>query len=82
MCFKTRCGSIGISHFVLHKCKIKVIRKIHISKKRGKNVGSFCKKWEKSKDAFIIYNRATSRFEAHLVYKHTQNPDFLISNAR
>ena len=29
-----------------------------------------------------IYNRATSRFEAHLVYKHTQKPDFLISNAR
>ena len=40
MCFKTRCGSIGISHFALHKCKIKVTRKVHISEKRGKNVGS------------------------------------------
>ena len=28
------------------------------------------------------YNRTTSRFEAHLVYKHTQKPNFLISNAR
>ena len=28
------------------------------------------------------YNRTTSRFEAHLMYKHTQKPDFLISNAR
>ena len=27
-------------------------------------------------------NRNTSRFEAHLVYKHIQKPDFLISNAR
>ena len=27
-------------------------------------------------------NRATSRFEAHLVFKHPQKPDFLISNAR
>ena len=26
-------------------------------------------------------NRTTSRFEAHLVYKHTQKPNFLISNA-
>ena len=25
-----------------------------------------------------IMNRTTSRFEAHLVYKHTQNPDFLL----
>ena len=28
------------------------------------------------------YNRTTSRFEAHLVFKHTQKPDFLSSNAR
>ena len=27
------------------------------------------------------YNKTTSRFEAHLVYKHTPQPDFLISNA-
>ena len=27
-------------------------------------------------------NRTTSRFEAHLVYNHTQKPDFLISNTR
>ena len=74
MCFKTRCGSIGISHFVLkcyrkkfkciHKCRIKVTRKVHISEK------------------MLNANRTTSRFEAHLVFKHTQKPDFLISNAR
>ena len=28
------------------------------------------------------YNRTTSRLEPRLVYKHTQIPDFLISNAR
>ena len=27
-------------------------------------------------------NRITSRFEARLVYKHTQKPNFLISNTR
>ena len=27
-------------------------------------------------------NRTPSRFEPHLVYKHTQKPKFLISNAR
>ena len=68
--------------------------------KMGKNVGSLCTKWEKSKVAFIlkltlihmvtwqirilsyIYNRTTSHFEAHLIYKHTQKPIFLISNER
>ena len=28
------------------------------------------------------YNKTTSRFEARLVFKHTQKPNFLISNAR
>ena len=28
------------------------------------------------------FNTTPSRLEAHLVYKHTQKPDFLISNAR
>jgi hypothetical protein len=31
---------------------------------------------------FHLINRTTSRFEAHFVLKHTQKPDFLISNAR
>ena len=31
---------------------------------------------------FLYKNRSPSRLEAHLVYKHTQKPDFLISNAR
>ena len=30
---------------------------------------------------FLYKNRSPSRLEAHLVYKHTQKPDFLISNA-
>ena len=30
----------------------------------------------------ILFNRTPSRLEAHLIYKHTQKPDFLISNAR
>ena len=29
-----------------------------------------------------LINRTTSRFDARLEFKHTQNPDFLISNAR
>ena len=29
-----------------------------------------------------LTNRSTSRFEARLVYMHTQKPNFLISNAR
>ena len=103
MCFKTRCGSTGILHFKcrkkvtsIQKCRIKVTRKVHISEKSRKNVGSilyFLKK-EKKKDmvrknidnsylpCLFFKNRTTSRFEAHLVYKHTQKPNFLISNAR
>ena len=58
----------------------------------------FQKKGEKSKVTFIWLhtfspffsekllmqnaNRTTSRFKAHLVYKHTHKPGFLISNAR
>jgi hypothetical protein len=66
------------------------------SEKRGKNVGSlsyFLKKYVDSsldllktmgfaKTTFILSNRTTFRFEAHLILKHTQKPDFLISNAR
>ena len=33
------------------------------------------------KATFLLSNRTTSRFEAHLVFKHTQNPAFLISKA-
>jgi len=29
-----------------------------------------------------FFNRTPSRFEERLVYKHTQKPDLLISNAR
>ena len=29
-----------------------------------------------------FFNRTPSRLEARLVYKHTQKPDLLISNAR
>ena len=57
MCFKTRRGSIGISHFVLHKCKIRLTRKIHISEKSGKNVGSLSKKkGEKGKFTFMWWH--------------------------
>ena len=35
-----------------------------------------------AKTTFILSNRTTFRFEAHLILKHTQKPDFLISNAR
>ena len=34
-----------------------------------------------AKTTSILSNRTTSRFEAHLIFKHTQKPDFLISNA-
>ena len=33
-------------------------------------------------DKSSFFNRTPSRLEAHLVYKHTQKPDFLISNVR
>ena len=45
------------------------------------NVGAVWSKVEVYVKATSI-NRAPSCFNAHLVFKHTQKPDFLISNAR
>ena len=41
--------------------------------------------WVFHEDCFIksnIFDRTPSRLEARLAYKHTQNPDLLISIAR
>ena len=53
-----------------------------ITKKKLKLLGLAKKMYEDFFVKSIFLNRTPSRLEARLVYKHTQKPDLLISNAR